>query len=63
MSRFTDNGDETILDTQTELTWFKKDSRQIGPQILQHVSEQNFKRVFSVLLAIIAAWVFVDSKS
>ena len=36
---------------------------QIGPQILQHVSEQNFKRVFSVLLAIIAAWVFVDSKS
>jgi len=36
---------------------------QIGPQILQHVSEQNFKRVFSVLLAITAVWIFVDSKS
>ena len=29
MSRFTDNGNETILDNQTGLTWFKKDSRQI----------------------------------
>ena len=36
---------------------------QIGPQILQHVSEQNFKRIFAVLLAITAAWIFVDSKS
>ena len=36
---------------------------QIGPQILQHVSEQNFKRVFSVLLVITAIWIFVDSKS
>ena len=36
---------------------------QIGPQILQHVSEQNFKRVFSVLLVITAVWIFVDSKS
>ena len=36
---------------------------QIGPQILQHVSEQNFKRVFSVLLVIPAVWIFVDSKS
>ncbi|MZG54430.1 MAG: sulfite exporter TauE/SafE family protein [Nitrospinae bacterium] len=35
---------------------------QIGPQILQHVSEQNFKRVFSVLLVITAVWMFVDSK-
>ena len=36
---------------------------QIGPQILQHVSEQNFKRVFSVLLVITAVWIFVDSKN
>ena len=36
---------------------------QIGPQILQHVSEQNFKRVFSFLLIITAVWIFVDSKS
>ena len=36
---------------------------QIGPQILQHVSEQNFKRIFSVLLVITAVWIFVDSKS
>ena len=36
---------------------------QIGPQILQYVSEQNFKRIFAVLLAITAIWIFVDSKS
>ncbi len=27
--RFIDNGNETITDNQTGLTWFKKDSRQI----------------------------------
>ena len=36
---------------------------QIGPQILQQVSEQNFKRVFTVLLVKTAVWIFVDSKS
>ena len=36
---------------------------QIGPQILQHISEQNFKRIFSVLLLITAVWIFVDSRS
>jgi hypothetical protein len=36
---------------------------QIGPQLLQHVSEQNFKRVFSVLMVITAVWMFADSKS
>ena len=36
---------------------------QIGPQVLQYVSEQNFKRIFSVLLVITAVWIFVDSKS
>ena len=29
MSRFIDNGNDTVSDTQTELTWFKKDSRQV----------------------------------
>ena len=36
---------------------------QIGPHVLQHISEQNFKRLFSVLLVITAVWIFVDSKS
>ena len=36
---------------------------QIGPQILQHISEQNFKRIFSVLLVVTAVWIFVDSRS
>ena len=36
---------------------------QIGAQILQHISEQNFKRIFSVLLVITAVWIFVDSRS
>ena len=36
---------------------------QVGPQILQHVSEQNFKRIFSVLLVLTAVWIFVDSRS
>ncbi|MCH8157677.1 MAG: DUF1566 domain-containing protein [Nitrospinae bacterium] len=29
MPRFTDNQDDTITDTETDLTWFKKDSRQV----------------------------------
>ena len=29
MPRFTDNQDDTITDTETDLTWFKKDSRQL----------------------------------
>ena len=36
---------------------------QIGPQILQHISAQNFKRIFSVLLVVTAVWIFVDSRS
>jgi uncharacterized protein len=36
---------------------------QIGPQILQHVSDQNFKKIFSVLMVITAVWMFADSKS
>lgn len=36
---------------------------QIGPQVLQHISDQNFKRMFSVLLVITAVWLFVGSKN
>ena len=36
---------------------------QIGPQVLQHVSDQNFKKIFSVLMVITAVWIFVDSKN
>lgn len=36
---------------------------QIGPQILQHISDQNFKRIFSVLLVVTAIWIFVDSRT
>ena len=28
-SRFTDNGDDTVTDTQSGLTWLKKDTRQM----------------------------------
>ena len=34
---------------------------QIGPHLLQHVSDQNFKRIFSMLLVITAAWLFANS--
>ena len=36
---------------------------QIGPHVLQHVSDQNFKKIFSVLMVITAVWMFADSKS
>ena len=36
---------------------------QIGPQVLQYVSDQNFKKIFSVLMVITAVWMFTDSKS
>ena len=36
---------------------------QIGPQVLQHISDQNFKKIFSVLMVITAMWMFADSKS
>ena len=29
MTRFTDNNNGTVTDTETDLTWFKKDSRQL----------------------------------
>ena len=29
MARFTDNNNGTVTDTETDLTWFKKDSRQL----------------------------------
>ena len=34
---------------------------QIGPHLLQHLSDQNYKRIFSVLLILIAIWLFASS--
>ncbi len=34
---------------------------QIGPHLMQHVSDQNFKRLFSALLVITAGVLFADS--
>jgi uncharacterized protein len=34
---------------------------QIGPHLLQHLSDQNYKRIFSVLLIITAIWLFASS--
>lgn len=36
---------------------------QIGPQILQHISDVNFKRGFSVLLVATGIWLFFTAKS
>ena len=36
---------------------------QMGPHVLQHVSDQNFKKIFSVFMVITAVWMFADSKS
>ena len=42
MSRFIDNENETITDTETGLTWFKKDSRQISGKWLHLEKSQKF---------------------
>ena len=34
---------------------------QIGPHLLQHLSDQNYKRIFSVFLVITAVWLFASS--
>ena len=34
---------------------------QIGPYLLQQVSDQSFKRLFSVLLMLTAVWLFTNS--
>jgi uncharacterized protein len=36
---------------------------QLGPQVLQHIPDQNFKKIFSVLMVITAVWMFADSKN
>lgn len=36
---------------------------QLGPHILQNISEQNFKRGFAVLLIGTAIWLFINAKS
>lgn len=35
---------------------------QIGPHILEQVSQQNFKRIFAALLVLTAVWLWVDSR-
>lgn len=42
MSRFIDNENETITDTETSLTWFKKDSRQISGKWLHLEKSKKF---------------------
>nr|MBC8285104.1 DUF1566 domain-containing protein [Nitrospinota bacterium] len=42
MSRFTDNGNDTISDSQTELIWFKKDSRQFTGKCLHLEKSMKF---------------------
>jgi uncharacterized membrane protein YfcA len=34
---------------------------QIGPQILQHLSDHHYKRIFSVFLILTAVWLFASS--
>ena len=34
---------------------------QIGRHLLQHLSDQNYKRLFSVLLVITAVWLFAST--
>lgn len=36
---------------------------QLGPQILQNISDQNFKRGFAVLLIGTGIWLFMQAKS
>ncbi|MBT5026830.1 MAG: sulfite exporter TauE/SafE family protein [Nitrospinaceae bacterium] len=35
---------------------------QMGPYLLQDISDQNFKRIFSALLIITGVWLFTSSK-
>ena len=36
---------------------------QLGPQVLQDISEQNFKRGFAVLLIGTGIWLFINARS
>ena len=36
---------------------------QVGPFILEHVSDQNFKRIFSILLVGTGLWLFYQSRT
>ncbi|MFQ5443107.1 MAG: DUF1566 domain-containing protein [Nitrospinales bacterium] len=40
--RFIDNGNDTITDTKTDLTWFKKDSRQIKNKWIHQIKAGEF---------------------
>jgi hypothetical protein len=36
---------------------------QVGPMILQGMSEQNFKRFFAAILVLLAIWLVFNSRS
>jgi uncharacterized protein DUF1566 len=42
MSRFIDNENDTITDSETNLTWFKKDSRQITGKWMHLEKSEKF---------------------
>ena len=36
---------------------------QVGPLVLEHVSDQTFKRIFSILLISTGLWLFYQSRA
>ena len=44
MERFVDNGNDTVTDSQTGLTWLKKDSRQILEKWIHLEKSQNWAK-------------------
>lgn len=48
-NRFTDNANETITDTQTGLTWFKKDSRQMTGRWMHLEKAEKFAQEMNSL--------------
>jgi hypothetical protein len=44
MSRFIDNSNDTITDTETDLTWCKKDSRQMTGKWIHLEKAEKFAR-------------------
>ena len=35
---------------------------QLGPLILEYISDQNFKRIFSIFLIVTGLWIFYQSR-
>jgi hypothetical protein len=44
MSQFNDNGNDTITDTETGLTWCKKDSRQMTGKWIDQIKALKFAK-------------------